>query len=408
MAGIENFGAIVLEARRRAGLTQEAFAGKLGITPQAVSKWENGLGYPDVTLFPEIAEILNIPIGHLFGIESDGEGSPVFPQKKDGLNYIFSHNSRACYSSKTLEKIDPENHIAYFTDGSYADLERSSAVNLGDGEIRFFEAEEKEEAYDSGNTELCREFSDFASVSAKLTMPCEFRIRSSEDGIGRIEARGSSRFISHLNAEQNGDTLEISFKQSLFNIESRSRNTINVYLPCERGNVFKISVSGSANCKLEADCGILEISVAGSSDVTASDCNRMDCRIAGSGAVKVGSVAFGTNISISGSGDIEADSLCAPLINIAGSGSVRARIVEGAEMNVSISGSGDVECGGEIDTLKLKVNGSGALNAPSLTVGEAHIAVSGGGDIVIGRIERASYETLGKNTSFKVLKRGEY
>ena len=95
MAGIENFGTVVLEARRRAGLTQEAFAGKLGITPQAVSKWENGLGYPDVTLFPEIAEILNIPIGRLFGIESDGDGSPVFPQKKDGLNYIFSHNNRA-------------------------------------------------------------------------------------------------------------------------------------------------------------------------------------------------------------------------------------------------------------------------------------------------------------------------
>ena len=43
MAGIENFGSIVLEARRKAGMTQEAFAGKLGITPQAVSKWENGV-----------------------------------------------------------------------------------------------------------------------------------------------------------------------------------------------------------------------------------------------------------------------------------------------------------------------------------------------------------------------------
>ena len=79
MAGIENFGMIILEARRRAGMTQEAFAGKLGITPQAVSKWENGLGYPDVTLFPEIAEILNIPIGSLFGIEAAADGSTVFP-----------------------------------------------------------------------------------------------------------------------------------------------------------------------------------------------------------------------------------------------------------------------------------------------------------------------------------------
>ena len=79
MAGIENFGAIVLEARRRAGLTQEAFAVKLRITPQAVSKWENGLGYPDVTLFPEIAEVLNIPIESLFGVESDQSRVVPFP-----------------------------------------------------------------------------------------------------------------------------------------------------------------------------------------------------------------------------------------------------------------------------------------------------------------------------------------
>ncbi len=407
MAGIENFGTIVLEARRRAGMTQEAFAGKLGITPQAVSKWENGLGYPDVTLFPEIAEVLNIPIGRLFGIGPDGNGTAAFPPQKDGLNYIFSNNSRACYSSKTPEKIDSEKHIAYFTDGSRADLGRGSAVNVGAGEIRFFEAEEQDDICDSGKTEYLREFPDFASVTAKLSMPCEFRIKNSSDSKGRVEASGNSKFISRINAELNGDTLELSFKKSESDCGSRARNTLTVSLPCERGSVFKISVSGSANCKIEPSCGILEISVAGSGDVTAADCNRMDCRIAGSGDVKVGEVAFGTNISISGSGDIDADSLCAPLIKIAGSGCVRAREIKGDEMNISIAGSGDIECGGEVDTLKLKVQGSGDFEASKLTVGEAHIAVSGGGDIVIGRIKRASYETLGKNTMFKVLGRGE-
>jgi hypothetical protein len=76
-------------------------------------------------------------------------------------------------------------------------------------------------------------------------------------------------------------------------------------------------------------------------------------------------------------------------------------------MNINISGSGDVECGGEVDTLKLKVNGSGEFDAPKLIVGEAHISVAGGGDIVIGRIKRASYEALGKSTTLKVLARGE-
>lgn len=407
MAGIENFGSIVLEARRRAGMTQEAFASKLGITPQAVSKWENGLGYPDVTLFPEIAEVLGIPIESLFGIESDQGKIVPFPQKKDGLNYIFSHNKRACYSSKTPERIDKEKPIVYFTDGSRADCESGSAVNLGKGEIRFYEAEEHDEVYDSGKTELCRAFPDFSSVSARLSMPCEFRIKKADDGKGLIEARGSSKFISRLNAEMNGDTLDITFKQSVANTESRSRNSLTVYLPCERGSVFKISVNGAGNCKIEPDCGILEISISGSGSIVASDCNRMDCRIGGSGSVKVKKVAFGTNISVSGSGDIEADSLCAPLIKIAGSGSVRAREVEGDEMNITISGSGDVECGGEVDTLKLKVSGSGEFDAATLSAAEAHISVSGGGDIVIGRIKRASYETLGKNTNLKVLARGE-
>ncbi len=407
MAGIENFGIIVLEARRKAGMTQEAFAGKLGITPQAVSKWENGLGYPDVTLFPEIAEVLGIPIESLFGVESVQGKIVPFPQKKDGLNYIFSHNNRACYSSKSPERIDKEKPIVYFTDGSRADCEHGSAVNLGVGEIRFYEAEESDAVYDSGKTETVLDLADFSSVTAKLSMFCEFRIKNSDTGKGRLEASGNSKFISRLNAAVMGDTLDISFKKSDSESGSRSRNSLTVYLPAERGSVFKISIGGSSNCKIEPSCGILEISVSGSGNVTASDCNRMDCRIMGSGDIKVGEVAFGSNISVSGSGEVVADLLCAPLINIAGSGSVRASEVRGDEMNVTIAGSGDVECSGEVDTLKLKVNGSGEFDAPKLTVGEAHISISGNGDIVIGRIKRASYETLGKNTTLKVLARGE-
>ena len=57
MSGFENFQHIIAEERRRAKLTQEALARALGVTPQAVSKWENGIGYPDVTLFPDIARL---------------------------------------------------------------------------------------------------------------------------------------------------------------------------------------------------------------------------------------------------------------------------------------------------------------------------------------------------------------
>jgi transcriptional regulator with XRE-family HTH domain len=42
---MNKIGKVISLARKKAGLTQESFAAKLGITPQAVSKWENDVGY---------------------------------------------------------------------------------------------------------------------------------------------------------------------------------------------------------------------------------------------------------------------------------------------------------------------------------------------------------------------------
>ncbi len=406
MAGIENFGMIVLEARRKAGMTQEAFAGKLGITPQAVSKWENGLGYPDVTLFPEIAEVLDIPIERLFGVETDSSRIVPFPPKKDGLDYIFSHKYRACYSSKMLEKIDTEKHIAYFTDGSIADCENRQATNLGEGEIRFFDAEEPDEVYDSGKTEFCREFGDFSSLSARLSLNCNLTVRNAESGRGRIEASGSARFISKIVSDLSGDTLSLSFKNAELSESGKTRHEVIVYIPAERAGVCKISIAGSASAKIEADCGILDVGISGSGHVEAKNCNIMECKISGSGSVLIGSTAFSTNVSINGSGSVEAQSLCAPSVKISGSGCVMAKQVKGDEMNITVSGSGHFECAGEVDTLKLKIGGSGCLFGTNLRVGEAYLNVDAG-EIVIGRIKRASYEKLGKNTTLKVLARGE-
>lgn len=52
--------------RRNARLTQEQFADQLGLSFQAVSKWENGLSCPDIALLPEIAKIYGISVDQLF------------------------------------------------------------------------------------------------------------------------------------------------------------------------------------------------------------------------------------------------------------------------------------------------------------------------------------------------------
>lgn len=53
--------------RKRMGYTQEEIANILIVTPQAVSKWENGLGTPDISLLVPISKIFGITIDELLG-----------------------------------------------------------------------------------------------------------------------------------------------------------------------------------------------------------------------------------------------------------------------------------------------------------------------------------------------------
>ena len=65
----ENFtlGKKIAEGRKKCNYTQEEFSELLGVTPQAVSKWENDVSCPDIQLLPKISQLLNISIDDLLG-----------------------------------------------------------------------------------------------------------------------------------------------------------------------------------------------------------------------------------------------------------------------------------------------------------------------------------------------------
>ena len=63
--------------RERAGMEQKILAGKIGVTANAVSNWENGRGRPDINLLPDICRALEIRMEELFGLEvSAGNAGP--------------------------------------------------------------------------------------------------------------------------------------------------------------------------------------------------------------------------------------------------------------------------------------------------------------------------------------------
>ncbi len=67
----QTLGKRISANRKRLRLTQDQLAEQLGVTAQAVSKWENDQSCPDIATLPRLAEIFGITVGALLGCETD-------------------------------------------------------------------------------------------------------------------------------------------------------------------------------------------------------------------------------------------------------------------------------------------------------------------------------------------------
>ncbi len=71
MQNKKSFGEFITRKRKENHLTQQAFAEKLFVTESAVSKWERGVSYPDITLLHSICEVLHITEHELLTASED-------------------------------------------------------------------------------------------------------------------------------------------------------------------------------------------------------------------------------------------------------------------------------------------------------------------------------------------------
>ena len=105
----QTLGKRIVQHRKSLGLTQDALAEKLGVTAQAISKWENDQSCPDITMLPKLAEIFGTSTDALLGITRD---EPVL--------------------DSTVEPAKPENEGVQFNNGNwefkYDNSRRSSMI----------------------------------------------------------------------------------------------------------------------------------------------------------------------------------------------------------------------------------------------------------------------------------------
>lgn len=63
----------IRQLRKSMNMTQDHLASLIGVTPQAISRWESNSGYPDMEIIPTIANVFHVTIDELFGYNSDRE-----------------------------------------------------------------------------------------------------------------------------------------------------------------------------------------------------------------------------------------------------------------------------------------------------------------------------------------------
>ena len=71
----QKIGEIIKKSRQDMQMTQEEFALRLGVTSQAVSKWERDMGLPDITILAGICSVLELDANVLLGLKAEGEAA---------------------------------------------------------------------------------------------------------------------------------------------------------------------------------------------------------------------------------------------------------------------------------------------------------------------------------------------
>ena len=93
-------GAIIKKLRAENNITQETLANAIGVTPQAISRWESEGGYPDIELLPALADFFSVSTDELLGYKLSEREQELANIKKEmeRLAEVGSIEERVAYA----------------------------------------------------------------------------------------------------------------------------------------------------------------------------------------------------------------------------------------------------------------------------------------------------------------------
>ena len=112
-----DFGKRLKTLRKSVDITQEQLADALGISYQAVSKWETGSGLPDISLLPGIAEFFGVSTDWLLGIKTDNADEKINAVLEEVFHLKHILTITSCLPSGQSLRCIPLTKIAKMSNG---------------------------------------------------------------------------------------------------------------------------------------------------------------------------------------------------------------------------------------------------------------------------------------------------
>lgn len=161
-----NIGKKIKELRTARNLSQEKLAEYFDITPQSVSKWENGTAYPDITYLPSLASFFDITVDELLDFDKTQINNRIMAVVGEAYQYRHSNQKKSAAILKSALAEYPNNEILlnnllYVLNEpeEIIDTAKMLFCNTSDDEIKYDVLRILAETYSGlGNKEMCKSY----------------------------------------------------------------------------------------------------------------------------------------------------------------------------------------------------------------------------------------------------------